>query len=295
MNFRTNIPNRRNLVRALAEHFNLALAYNGPPTFSYSVRSITVKRDGLVIVDTPDLAARVQSFLVDNGYLSDTPVTSTSTDDSKAEATQMPVSTDSDLSLNTQHIDRISVSIPLADCTPSQLIHILRTVYARQTLIAAMTCCDSIRMDKEVITMLSDTQPESIGKISAILISMGDAGMVTGIAVEDGKLKMDTTYNRENPTGWNNFANLLVAMADKAMNAHHVSSKRIDPEDDEMKYFCRIWLMQLGMSEAEFKDTRAALLNHLHVYAAFRSAAGVQAHREKYAQLRRKQREEAQP
>lgn len=142
MNFRTNISNRRSLVRALAEHFNLAPAYNGPPTFSYSVGSITVERDGLVIVDAPDLATRIQAFLADNGYLSDPPVTTSGTDDSVAEATQMPVSTDSDHSLNTQHIDRISVSIPLADCTPSQLINILRTVYARQTLIS---CHDLLR------------------------------------------------------------------------------------------------------------------------------------------------------
>ena len=81
-------------------------------------------------------------------------------------------------------------------------------------------------------------------------------------------------------------------MADKAMKAHHVSSKRIEPTDDEMKYFCRSWLMQLGMGGAEFKSTRAALLNHLHGFAAFRTADKMNAHKAKYSEFRRELREE---
>ena len=111
--------------------------------------------------------------------------------------------------------------------------------------------------------------------------------MVAGIAVEEDKLKLDTTFDRENPTGWNSFAELLTTVAARAMKAHHVSSKRMEPLDSEMKYFCRSWLMQLGMGGAEYKATRAALLKHLHGYAAFRTADKMDAHRARYAELRK--------
>ena len=65
----------------------------------------------------------------------------------------------------------------------------------------------------------------------------------------------------------------------------------MDPLDSEMKYFCRSWLMQLGMGGADFKATRAALLNHLHGYAAFRTADRMAAHRSRYAGLRKARKE----
>lgn len=201
-----------------------------------------------------------------------------------SEADTAPTAT---LAETTEQVDRITVSLPLTGCTPQGLINILRTLYARQSLIAAMTRCDFLRMDEEVIELLDDPKPESLAQISELLLREAEIGMVTGIAVEEDKLKLDTTWDRENPTGWNSFAELLTTVAARAMKAHHVSSKRVEPLDSEMKYFCRSWLMQLGMGGADYKATRAALLQHLHGYAAFRTADKMDAHRARYAELRK--------
>ena len=48
----------------------------------------------------------------------------------------------------------------------------------------------------------------------------------------------------------------------------------------------------LGLRRPEHNRLRRVLLGHLNGYAAFKSAADMQAHREKYAQLHREQREE---
>ena len=146
-------------------------------------------------------------------------------------------------------------------------------------------------MDEEVIDLLNDSRPDSIVQISELLRREAEVGMIAGVAVEEDKLKLDTCYNRENPTGWNDFAELLTAVADRAMKAHRVSSKRVEPLDSEMKYFCRSWLMQLGMGGADFKATRAALLNHLHGYAAFRTADRMAAHQSRQAGLRKSRKE----
>ena len=201
-----------------------------------------------------------------------------------SEADTAPTAT---LAETTEQVDRITVSLPLTGCTPQGLINILRTLYARQSLIAAMTRCDFLRVDEEVIELLDDPSPESLAQISELLRQEAEAGMVAGIAVEEDKLKLDTTFDRENPTGWNSFAELLTTVAARAMKAHHVSSKRVEPLDSEVKYFCRSWLMQVGMGGAEYKATRAALLKHLHGYAAFRTAEKMDAHRARYAELRK--------
>ena len=75
------------------------------------------------------------------------------------------------------------------------------------------------------------------------------------------------------------------------MKAHHVSGSRLTPEENEMKYFCRNWLIQLGMGGADHKEIRNALLDHLHGFAAFRTADKMDAHKAKYAEIRKAKRE----
>ena len=260
------------------------------------MRSLLVERDGSITGEGTDLEAAAQ-WLLENNYI-EAPLQTVeqeaeadfeAPEETQPEAQETPADSEAPLE---ERIDRISVSIPLAKCTASQLLNILRMLYARQTLIQAMTRCDYIRMDEEVIMLLSEAQPLSLERISEILQSEAAIDMVTGIAIEDACLKLDTIYDKGNPTGWNSFAQLLIAASTKAKQAQRVNSKRIDPEDSEMKYFCRSWLLQLGMGGADFKAARASLLNHLHGYAAFRTADKMEAHRTKYAELRREFRED---
>ena len=52
MKFITTAPDWRTLVKAIAEHTGMEPSYIGPPTFNYTVGTITVDREGYV--DVPD-------------------------------------------------------------------------------------------------------------------------------------------------------------------------------------------------------------------------------------------------
>ena len=65
MNFTTTAPDRKTLVKAIAEHFELDPNYNGPPTFNYSVGDITIDREGTVAIEDEKTAARLQAFLIE--------------------------------------------------------------------------------------------------------------------------------------------------------------------------------------------------------------------------------------
>ena len=307
---------RKEMVRKLSGLLHCPAIYLRAPTYAFRIGGITVNRDASVSGERDEMMP-VARFLMDNGYISEMPaeldesranseavaevenepteeeaaVVDAELDNATADEQPADSETDTNSSIPmadvTELPDRITVSLPLTGCTPQGLINILRTLYARQSLIVAMTRCDFLRMDEEVIELLDDPRPESLAQISELLRREAEAGIVAGIAVEEDELKLDTTFDRENPTGWNSFAELLTTVAARAMKAHHVSSKRVEPLDSEMKYFCRSWLMQLGMGGAEYKATRAALLKHLHGYAAFRTADKMDAHRARYAELRK--------
>ena len=311
---------RKEMVRKLSGLLHCPAIYLRAPTYAFRIGGITVNRDASVSGERDEMVP-VARFLMDNGYISEMPaeldesranseavaevenepteeeaaVVDAELDNATADEQPADSETDTNSSIPmadvTELPDRITVSLPLTGCTPQGLINILRTLYARQSLIVAMTRCDFLRMDEEVIELLDDPRPESLAQISELLRREAEAGIVAGIAVEEDKLKLDTTFDRENPTGWNSFAELLTTVAARAMKAHHVSSKRVEPLDSEMKYFCRSWLMQLGMGGADFKATRAALLNHLHGYAAFRTADRMAAHRSRQAGLRKSRKE----
>ena len=68
-------------------------------------------------------------------------------------------------------------------------------------------------------------------------------------------------------------------------------TRSLAPGESEMKYFCRNWLMQLGMGGPEHKENRAILLNHLTGYAAFRTADKMDAHKARVSQRRKEARE----
>ena len=311
---------RKEMVRKLSGLLHCPAIYLRAPTYAFRIGGITVNRDASVSGQRDEMVP-VARFLMDNGYISEMPdeldespanseavaevenepteeeaaVVDAELDNATADEQPADSETDTNSSIPmadvTELPDRITVSLPLTGCTPQGLINILRTLYARQSLIVAMTRCDFLRMDEEVIELLDDPRPESLAQISELLRREAEAGIVAGIAVEEDKLKLDTTWDRENPTGWNSFAELLTTVAARAMKAHHVSSKRVEPLDSEMKYFCRSWLMQLGMGGADYKATRAALLKHLHGYAAFRTADKMDAHRARYAELRKAMKE----
>ena len=71
MNFitNTNAPDRKKLVKALAEHFEFDATYSGPPTFDYKVGDITVERDDQLATENEALAARLKDFLIQNEWL----------------------------------------------------------------------------------------------------------------------------------------------------------------------------------------------------------------------------------
>ena len=72
MKFITTAPDRRTLVKAIAEHTGIEPSYIGPPTFNYTVGTITIDREGSV--DVPDeQAADLKAFLIAKGWMEPEP------------------------------------------------------------------------------------------------------------------------------------------------------------------------------------------------------------------------------
>ena len=123
MKFTTTAPDRRTLVKAIAEHTGMEPNYAGPPTFNYTVGTITVDREGYV--DVPDeQATDVKSFLISKGWMEPEP------------EPEQP---------------RIQIGVPAKELTVQSITNLIYMLYSKQYLLGKALGTACVRIEDAVI------------------------------------------------------------------------------------------------------------------------------------------------
>ena len=278
MTLQTNPAERREMVQAISKRLGSPAVYLRTPTCAYRIGGLTVERDGSIISDDDALLEALRPMLIERGWLTDAEASVTKTE---------PTEQDSE-------ITQMELSFPVEDWTVPQLKNFLHTLYSNQHILRRMMQSDALYIDRQLVERLSEVPMEAISDFEALLADGLATGLLKGCCIQDGRFTLETVQDDRDPARWQVHATLLSAILEHAKAAKRVFL-RADADPMNEKYRANSFLMRLGFGGPEHKPLRRVLLGHLNGYAAFRSAAGMQAHREKYAQLRRKQREEARP
>ncbi len=276
MTLQTNPAERREMVQAISERLGSPAVYLRTPTCAYRIGGLTVERDGSIISDDDALLEALRPMLIERGWLTDAEASVTKTE---------PTEQDSE-------ITQMELSFPVEDWTVPQLKNFLHTLYSNQHILRRMMQSDALYIDRQMMERLDEAQ--TLADLEARLADGLATGLLKGCRIQDGRFTLETIQDDRDPARWQVYATLLCAILEHAKAAKRVFL-RADADPVNEKYRANSFLMRLGFGGPEHKPLRRVLLGHLNGYAAFRSAAGMQAHREKYAQLRRKQREEARP
>ena len=278
MTLQTNPAERREMVQAISERLGSPAVYLRTPTYAYRIGGLTVERDGSIISDDDALLEALRPMLIERGWLTDAEASVTKTE---------PTEQDSE-------ITQMELSFPVEDWTVPQLKNFLHTLYSNQHILRRMMQSDALYIDRQLVERLSEVPTETLADFEALLADGLATGLLKGCRIQDGRFTLEAIQDDRDPARWQVYATLLCAILEHAKAAKRVFL-RADADPVNEKYRANSFLMRLGFGGPEHKPLRRVLLGHLNGYAAFRSAAGMQAHREKYAQLRRKQREEARP
>lgn len=289
MNINTNCTDRKAMAHALAAHLGTTAEYLRTPTYAFRVGNLQVERDGSITGERADLEAAA-GWLLENGYIQE-PLPADETSPSEEQPAEQDTTVEDSKAPLAESISHTCISLPLAEFQPNGLKNLIRMLYARQCLIREMLQSDHIRIAHEVITTLQSDELADMAILERVLCESIANGFMSGIELVDSRLSVEFPFDAEHPTRWQYYANLLMAIADKAKAATRVNATLVEPADSEMKYFCRGFLLQLGLGGAAHKEMRGVLLNHLHGFAAFRTTEKMDAHKQKYADLRRQLRE----
>ena len=253
MKFITTAPDRRTLVKAIAAHTGMEPSYIGPPTFNYTVGTITIDREGYI--DVPDeQAADLKAFLIAKGWMEPEP------------EPEQP---------------RIQIGVPAKDLTVANVTNLIYMLYSKQYLLGKAVGTACVRIEDAVITRLQEYTPENLEAYAELLRDFKALGDLEGVELEEGQLRMDFPM-AEDSTLWMLLMTKMVAFA-KA--AHRVYPQRQQPEAE--KYFMRGWLLRMGFGGSDFKAVRQALLKNLKGCSAFPDAEKAKRHQERWAEIRR--------
>ena len=299
MTITTNTTDRKALVKAIAEELGTTATYLRAPSYGYQIGDFTVDRDGNIIGE--DFTA-LRDFLQANGWEipeQETPAEPAADPEEPAE-TQITDSEEADIKelpadSEEEPITQMDISIPARDATPVQLKNLIFMLHSRQTLINRMTDSDHLNIPDILIDRLRESTPETAEELTSLLDDSKAIAGLTGFDFRDGKVTMTFPFDEAQPTRWTTYANLLNRIYDAAMKATRVFPERVEPDDQNEKYLAHVWLQRLGYHGADFKAERKILLGHLKGYCAFANGEKMQAHKDKYAALRREQQADQEP
>lgn len=286
----TQTTDRKAMAKALAEHLGVEAKYMGIPSYAYQIGNYTVGRDGSIFGE--DLEA-IYPFLEEHGYIEVTPVAGSADEeasDTPAEPNEIPEH-EMPAALETEPITQMDISIPARDATVAQLKNLIFMLHSRQILINRMTDSECLNIPDILIDRLQESTLETSEAFTDLLDDCKAMEGLTGFDFRDGKVSMTFPFDETQPTKWTAYANLLNRIFDAAMKATRVFPERVEPDDQNEKYLAHVWLQRLGYHGADFKAERKILLGHLKGYCAFANGKKMQAHKDKYAELRRQERE----
>ena len=300
MTLQTNPASRREMVQAISERLNSPAVYLRMPVCAYRIGELTVERDGSIVSDDEALLERLRPMFVEHDWLTDPAVTdleAPAAQESGEEATMESAAeapgAEAEPDAKDSEAAKMELSFPVEDWTVPQLNNLLRTLYSNQYILRRMMLSDALYIDRQLVERLSEVPMETLADFEALLADALATETLKGCRVQDGRFTLETVGDGRDPARWQVYAALLGAILKRAKAAKRVFLRAdVGPENE--KYRANSWLTRLGFSGPEHKQLRRALLGHLNGYAAFKSAADMQAHREKYAQLRREQRKEGQ-
>ena len=270
-------PNdRKEMVRSISELIATEATYLYMPTCAYQIGPVTVNRNGSVTCDDEAIVETIRPMLIDRGWLDAEPETEETLADSEAPARVM----------------EMKITMPIEGWTVSQMANLLRMVYGKQRLINRMLDSEMLYVGEAIITTISENPPRTPEDFEAKVQTAIETGQLKGLDISVEKVTLSVPFVEDDPTRWTAYSELLCGMLRTAGAATRVGIKQTDDPENE-KYHANSWLMRMGFGGTDFKETRRVLMKHLNGYAAFRSAAEMEAHRERQTRRRLEIRKEA--
>lgn len=309
MTIHAHAEKRTAMVKAISEHLGQEQHYDGPPSFNYRVGSVTITRDCSILGEQADLEA-LMPFLEERGYF-----VSVDYNDNVEPQVDNPVLIDNAPEPQPTEPEPVAIQEPVPEVpaeaaaeaslgieatvithtntgmTVESLTNLIFMLYSKQYLLGKALGQQTIRISKQVIQELQVQRPENIEVFAEFVSRHRALEQIVGFDFKADEVSMTFPFCEEEPTRWMAYSQLLTRMIQRATEATRVHPDLLGPNPESEKYYMNSWLLRLGYSGVDSKEQRHILMAKLQGYAAFKTTAGMDKHKEKYSALRKAARE----
>lgn len=238
----TNAENRKDVVKALADHLGERAVYAGPPSFAYQIGNITVDREGKVILEDESQTEEITAMLTEHGFLG----SREETEDSHT-----------------------GIQIPIGTLEAQRIINLLNMLHAKQYLMNKAIGREGFSVSDSLIADLEAGTFQNAGEVIAFI--RNHEGNNTGFSFSEDTVIFTGFPYTEEAAAAKAYAELASKMVQSAGKQKRISPKQTIEENE--KYYMRAWLVRLGLGGKEVKEERAFLLSRLKGHTAFRTPA----------------------
>jgi hypothetical protein len=246
-----HIMERKEIVKALGEHFGVEAKYMKVPTCAYQIETAeeiyTIDREGKIITSEGN-EVKLESII--NGR----------NDEEEASVPAQIITTG------------FEVAVPMEGHTGITLKNLVNMVYSKQALIKKSLDISENIIEDDFCNYINEGKIETLEDFKLALGSVGEKrcpGITFGF---DNNFIAFKFYKwKASPEKINAYTQMAALLNQSAKTLKHASYKSKDTDND--KFTFRVWLVKIGMVGDEYKVTRKLLLERLEGNSAFRSGS----------------------
>ena len=238
---------RKEIIKALGEHFGVVAKYMGVPSFAYQIETVeetyTVDRAGKI---TTAEGKEVELETLING---------------RVEVATDPTETTT-----------FEVAVPMEGHTSITLRNLVNMVYSKQALIKKSLGITANIVEDDFSIAINKAKMETLEDFKTAIDDIG-VSSCPGIGFDfiDNTITFKFLEGEVSPEKIKAYTQLVALLNQNAMALKHASAKSKDTDND--KFTFRVWLVKIGMVGDEYKIARKVLLERLKGNSAFRSGS----------------------
>lgn len=234
---------RKEIVKALEDHFEVKSQYLGAPSFNYQLETedetYIIDRKGKII-NSAEEDVELEELL------------------SGPEAESKPAGETLDL----------EVTLPLAGHSGRTLVNLVNMIYSKQALIKKVFSLEDNLVEEDFSIAINEVKIETLEDFKTTL-GATVINSCPGLHFDFNESTLTFKILEDAPTDEIKAATDFIALLNENAKAQKYASAKVRPTDNE-KYTFRTWLLRLGMIGDEYKLTRKILLQNLLGNGAFR-------------------------
>lgn len=241
---------RKEIVKALGEHFGVVAKYMGVPSFAYQIETVeatyTVDQAGKI---TTAEGKEVELDSLINGRAEEEASEHTETESTSFE-----------------------VVVPMEGHTGITLRNLVNMAYSKQALIKKSLGIAANIIEDDFSIAINKAKMETVEDFKTAIDDIGVSSCPgIGFDFANNTITFKFLEGEVSPEKIKAYTQLVALLNQNAMALKHASAKSKDTDND--KFTFRVWLVKIGMVGDEYKIARKVLLERLKGNSAFRSGS----------------------